>query len=450
MSTTLILVLVVFFAFAVGHLVTRLASGFVRLTGIEFVLVGVLIGPHFAWRLMTVEGLAQFDPLISLLLGLTGFVLGLRFRAALRQVDAAGAGLAATLLTIGATALVLLATSVGLGVHPPEGGFLVSQTLFRIHGYVLEIHFTSAQLWISVALGCAASVASATAIDAVCLRAKASGPVSSLLRVGGTMAEVIAVFVLGLAMSTARATGSESGLNLTIVEWGVASVVAAVVCGLLFGLFIGRERDPDRIYLATLGLVTFASGVGSALGISPLFLNLLAGVTVSATSPHAEPVRRELDRLHHPLFVLLMVLAGAQWSAPPPLVWVLPGVYLVARMTIRRLVTPLTVTMFLERVPQTRRLGDGLLSQGITAVAIGLYAAQRFPEARSTILTTVLVGMLASDLFSDRYLRQVLIDAGEADRDAALEPDDTSASDEGSCDPVASVHAVRITGKPSQ
>ncbi|MBN2194967.1 MAG: hypothetical protein JW751_19275 [Polyangiaceae bacterium] len=452
MNVTLLLVLVVFFAFAVGHLVTRFASRFVRLTGVEFVLVGVLIGPHFAWELMTVQALAQLDPLISLLLGLAGFVLGLRFRLALHRVDAAAASLTSTLLTIVGTSLLLLAAMVWLAPEQPGSAFVIDQPLLRFRGYVLELHFTSAQLWIAVVLGCAASVASTAAIDGVCQHARAAGPVSSLLRVGGIMAEVVAVFVLGLAMSTARATGTATYLDLTIVEWGVASILAAVVSGLLFGLFIGRERDPDRVFLATVGLVTFASGVGAALGISPLFINLLAGVTVAATSPHAEPVRLQLDRLHHPIFVVLMVLAGAQWSPPPASAWALPGVYLLGRIALRHLTTPPSVSIFLETVPRTRRLGAGLLSQGILAVAIGLYAAQRFPEARSIILTTVLVGALASDLFSDRSLRKVLIDAGEAGRETSLEPGVATAAAEveASCDPVRSVRATRIAGRSSE
>jgi len=450
-NLTLVLVLVVFFAFAVGHLVTRFASRFVRLTGAEFVLVGVLIGPHFAWPLMTLDGLARLDPLISLLLGLAGFVLGLRFRTVLKAVDAAGAGLASTLLTILGSGLALLGALVVLAPDAPAKDFVVDYPLVRLGGWVAELHFTSDQLWVAVALACAAGVVSTAAIDAVVRLARAQGPVTRLVETSGTMAQVMAVLVLGLAMSTARATGAETPFHLTVVEWAMASVGAAVVSGLLFGLFIGRESDANRVYLATVGLVTFASGVGAALGISPLFINLLAGVTVSATSPHADQVCRQLDRLHHPIFVLMMVFAGAHWSLPPAEFWVLPVVYLATRIAARRLVTPLTASMFLESVPRARRLGAGMLSQGIMAVAIGLYAVQRFPEQASPILTTVLVGVLASDLFSDRALRNVLIDAGEAGQGALPDGSDSDRPGDGDdrCDPVPSVAATRVSGRPS-
>jgi hypothetical protein len=43
-------------------------------------------------------------------------------------------------------------------------------------------------------------------------------------------------------------------------------------------------------------------GVGSAIGISPSFGNLTAGVTVAITSLHASRPRQEIDRRQHPLW----------------------------------------------------------------------------------------------------------------------------------------------------
>ena len=434
MNLTLLLVLVIVFAFAVGHLARRLGAGAIRLTGVEFVVVGVLIGPSFGWDWMTKETLARLDPLVSLLLGLAGLVLGLRFRRSLRHLDATGAGMTSTLLTIVLVGGCMLACLVALVPPPQSTDFVVEQVIARYGDYVMELHFASTHLWLAVALGCAASVVSTAAVDAVVRDAKSSGPATVLLEATGTMAQVVPVLVLGLSLATARATGSEAPFKMRVAEWALASVGAALVSGLLFGLFMGRERDPNRIYLATVGLVTFASGVGAALGISPLFMNLLAGITVSATSPHAEQVRERLERLHHPLFVLLMVFAGAHWSPPVAGAWLLPGVYVVTRTLARRLVTQPTAVMFMETVPRARRLGAGLLSQGIMAVAIGLYASRRFPEYSATILTTVLGGILLSDLFADRLLREVLIDAGEAGK---LAPSGATGTPAGSDPPLA-------------
>jgi hypothetical protein len=60
------------------------------------------------------------------------------------------------------------------------------------------------------------------------------------------------------------------------------------------------------------------------------------------------------------------------------------------------------------------------------AVAIAVSFAQRFPEQAPIALTTILGGIILSDLWSYGAVRRILADAGETD--AAIEPDSASAS----------------------
>jgi hypothetical protein len=46
-------------------------------------------------------------------------------------------------------------------------------------------------------------------------------------------------------------------------------------------------------------------------------------------------------------------------------------------------------------------------------VAIAVSGSMRFPSLASTILSTVVIGSLVSELFSHRALRRLLDDAGE-------------------------------------
>ena len=54
------------------------------------------------------------------------------------------------------------------------------------------------------------------------------------------------------------------GLVRRWLVWAAVTTGAGILIGLLFNLFIGRERDEMRIYVAALGTVTFASGAGAA------------------------------------------------------------------------------------------------------------------------------------------------------------------------------------------
>jgi hypothetical protein len=178
----------------------------------------------------------------------------------------------------------------------------------------------------------------------------------------------------------------------------------------LFSLFIGREENPSRVFLASVGGVIFATGAGTALGISPLFVNLVAGATVAITSPHAERVHGEMERLGHPLFVLTMLFAGAMWLPMHGLLWLLPLVYAVARILLRAAWLFMFGSALLELPP---RIARGLWAQGIASVAIALDFVQRLPEHTALVLSTVLAGTLLCELFSHRELRSLLLDIGE-------------------------------------
>jgi hypothetical protein len=194
-------------------------------------------------------------------------------------------------------------------------------------------------------------------------------------------------------------------------EWVLLGLFVGVLCGALFSLFIGREQDPRRLFLATVGAVIFASGVGTALGISPLFVNLVMGLTVALSSGHAPRIRYEVDRLSHPLFVLTMLLGGAMWSPPPHAwLWLLPAVFVIARSLARAAFLRLFGPALIEMPP---RMARGMFAQGTASIAVALDFSQRFPDFAPMVLSTVLAGALANEVFSHRSLRSLLLDVGE-------------------------------------
>jgi len=413
-NVTLVLVAIVIFSFVFGHFVTRFASRYVLLSGVEYMLVGVLIGPYVGLDLVGEATLDFLSPLFSLLLGLVGFLVGLRARGAAERVDLAVLGVVSALLVVlGVSGGLLLILAPLIPLPAGAADFVVDHTVFAFRDWHVELHFTSTHLWLALALGAAAAVASPLLVEGIKRRHSAQGRVLTLLESAARVSQIVAVLVLGIVLATARATATSNRFSLTVTEWVLAALGGGILCGLLFGLFIGRESDASRVFLASVGLVTFASGVAVALGISPLFVNLIAGLTVAVASPHAAQLREQLDRLQHPLFVLLMIFAGALWRPVAGWLWILPAAYMVLRFVARRAATSVSARLSLEQPVLVARLGNGLLGQGTLAVAIALDFSLRFPSHAALILTTVLLGTLLSDLFSHRALRTLLADAGE-------------------------------------
>lgn len=416
MNVTLLLVVVVISSFVISRVIARFASRYVVLSGAEYLLVGVLLGPHVGLGLIHDSTLEYVRPLISLLLGLSGFLVGLQGRDAIKGVRLTLIGFGSAVGVVALSVVCVLPLLVNLLPSVENHhAFSVQRELWRSHGWFLEVYFTNEHLWLALCIGAAAAVSSSVVVQGFRRIYTARGPVTDILECAARASQITAIVVLGLVLATTRATEAGGALTLGIVEWELTAILGSVVCGLLFGWFIGTDSDPSRIFLASVGLVTFASGAGAVLGVSPLFVNLLAGLTVAVTSAHAQRLRRELDRLQHVLFVLLMIFAGTMWSPVRGLLWLLPVGYVLIRLLARRLVTAFWVRLLhAERVP---RVGDGFWSQGTLSVAIAVDFSMRYRTWESVVLTTVLLGTLLSELFSQRALRRLLADAGELGHD---------------------------------
>jgi hypothetical protein len=227
---------------------------------------------------------------------------------------------------------------------------------------------------------------------------------------------VIAVLLSGLALAGDRAVTGGGAQSMSLAEWSLLIVAVGGVSGMLFTVFIGGTEAEGgegdlRLYLATLGLVIFAAGIGAALGVSPLFVNLVAGMTVAATSAQGERLRVNLEQLHRPVAILILVFAGVAWQPLPGWLWLVPLGYLLARLLARTVATRWAVATFVHGV-ESRRLGVGLLGQGTLPAAIALSYGLQHPELGALVASAVLVPMLVTDLFASRALRGVLANLG--------------------------------------
>lgn len=411
-NTTLVLVALIVSAFVISRLLHRYAERVALVSGIEYAVVGVLIGPLMPFGLIGEETLESLDLLVTLLLGLLGFMVGLHARDALRRFEHFLAGSVAALLvslSVGVVTLGLIQALEPGYLHDPTPMFAVPMWTDGTRLY--QLWASEDALWLALSLGGAAAIASSTAIESAAERWRAEGPPIVLLRDIASAGQVMAILLFGLALAGDRAVEAAGNYNLSLVEWAGLTGLAGALTGLLFTIFIGGAEDDLRLYLATLGVVIFAAGIGAALGVSPLFVNLVAGLTVAATSAHGDHLRDNLDRLRRPASILLLVFAGIAWRPVSGWLWLIPAAYLLTRVGSRLIASRFAVSTFVHGV-EFRRVGGGLIGQGSLAAAIALSYAQGHPRNGHIVLTAVLVPMLITDLFAVRTLRQVLANAG--------------------------------------
>ncbi len=390
MSLTLSLILVVVFAFLVSRALHRYAPQVLTLWSLEYLLVGFVAGP-MALGLLGDTELEALQPFLSLTLGLVGFALGLPLRRRVGRIRHFIFALLAAVATIAFTAWAMRPVLAWLA---PE-----------VRG--------DAQLWLSLALGAAAACCSSQMIDSARSSFEARGPTTNLLRSFAVASNVTAVCVAGLGLALARAQNGSGRFGLTEPAWLLGSAGLGLALGVLFWLFVGDEGEEhqERTFLATVGVVVFASGLASAIGISPLFLNVLAGIVVSLL-PRTERLHVAVTRLEKPALIIVLIFAGAQLRMQFSLLLIVPVIYAMLRYVALRVSTA-TFARVVPQVVTVPRFGDGVVAQGAIAAAIAVNFAQVNPELTKVVLPVVLLGLVLSDISSIDGLRRLLSDAGE-------------------------------------
>ena len=166
-TQTLILVALIGGAFLISGLLHRYAERSNLVSGIEYALVGVLIGPvmPWNWQLITPELLRSFDLLISLLLGLLGFMVGLHAREAMRRFEHFMAGSVAALgvvVVVGVALLEVVQRLIPFYLDDPTP--MIAIPVWTDGHNLYELWAADDALWLALTLGAAAAVASVSAM----------------------------------------------------------------------------------------------------------------------------------------------------------------------------------------------------------------------------------------------------------------------------------------------
>ncbi|MGM0576732.1 MAG: hypothetical protein ACQEXJ_13465 [Myxococcota bacterium] len=409
MDTTLILLCILAFAFAITHLEERALGERVRtFSNSEYLILGFVFGP-VVLGVLSAERMDELSPLLSVINGFLGFAVGLPLRVRGRDKGPKPRHLGfAILVGVLAAAAVMLAAWGALLLYPGNG---------EIRGPLLLVA--------AATLGSGAVAFSAQIIRRAIVRTRADGPISHLLPHVATSGRVIAIVGFGIAIASQRAFVEEDmvvapGLDvigLSVAVWNAIAIAAGVASGVIFHIFVGDDADRERLFVATIGLVMLTSGIAHALHFSPLGLGLLAGFTVANVSPCAPRVQGAATRLRRPASVTLLILAGALWTPIAPWMWLLPAGF----VGLRVLILWATANVALWRHPslsgQHRGVGLGLLGQGALTAGIAVnYAMIESTALSGPVVTALLVSAVANDLWAGAGVRSLLRNVGETGR----------------------------------
>ena len=389
MSSGLVLVVVVVGAYLAAHVAFEwLTHRFKIVSGAEYLLLGALLGPELA-GLISPGAVDGFSPFMTLALGWIGALVGAQFHVP-------------QLLAIPGSLyrVAFLEACIGLA--------LITGCTLAVLTWWFAVPVAVA-LVPAVALGTIGTVSAPSAIALVGRMTGAGTPAIRQMQVATAVDALVAITTFGALAALAHPGLPPSDVRSpTATEWGALSLAIGLGGGVLFHLFLGRERKIDRLFIAVAGALILTSGAAAYISLSPLLPSMLVGMVLVNTSSSRDEIRELLSMVERPLYFVLLIFAGAAWE--PLSSWLLPVLgFLVARI-IAKVASAWLAERASAAVPAYGPTwGLGLLGHGGLAVALGLsYTVYGDGPLSEVVFTATLVSVVLTDVLSVRLVQIVV------------------------------------------
>ncbi len=410
-------------------LVERVQRRFLVLAGVEYLLLGYLLGPQVP-QLAALNNLGSIFPVIALAAGWVGLLRGTQFDA--EQLRA----------STGATWSIVLLHHVLAGVLTGGAAYALLTS-----GVIGAVDPRTAGVCAAV-LACCAAADSAEPFELLARRYKIEGTLAPLLSRAARFGDVFVIIAFGVVFAVFHGHSEGTG---DAAEWWLITLGLGAGLGALFIPFMGGDDSENGRFLALVGIITFASGAAYFLRLSPLAVNVVLGIFLVNLSKSGPRIRATLQSTEKPMALVLMILAGVLWQ-PSPLVPTLVG--LVAFVFLRLVGKRLGSFIGARGSDLRNDLYRGLLAHGSVTVAMAisfrLVYERIFPDSTAIdIAYSVILGsVIVNDLIAPRMFRALLVDAGDLDRELVESAHPGPAGDDGSDVPSEEGPAWDGTSEP--
>ncbi len=292
----LILLGVVSAAYLVTHLLSDwLSKRFGIVTGVEYMLLGAIVGPVF--HVLDETTVAQFSPALVLGTGSLGLLAGLHVR--LNRP---------TRRLVWRAALIVSATTLAVVALLPLGIITYGFSPAVAKTYVPHL----------LCLGAVALVADPAPLRSLVAYLDASGGGTEIATGTARVCSSLAVMVFGIVFCASKPPASAFGFSAfqdsqSFLFWLLLHAAVGGILGIMFATFLLRDYEDDKLLTVVIGIVIFTSGLAFYIEVSPIFVNFLVGLTL-ATVIKGDQVERMLASVERPLYIVLFFFAGASLS----------------------------------------------------------------------------------------------------------------------------------------
>lgn len=360
-------------------------------TGMEFFLLGILLGPR-GIHLITKDVLVDLEPIVYLSLGWVGLLFGIEMSwTQIRKVSRA----VYRLLLVDVAAFVVVFSSVS----------------FFVIGWAWPALSPSERLLSALLFGITAAVSSPTVIALVAQRLPARGPATNAVKVAGALSALFPLIAFGFLFVD---VAGMDALGHSALWWVFVNVVGLVL-GFLMVLFTWGRTTDNEMLLLIVGTVLLIGGLCYLLQLSSLYTAMIMGFVIGNFSRKRDQVFRELHHIEKTMFVVFLVILGAMVDLGGyAIVGVVTLVYVALRLLLKYAVTGTAAAACPDLRKHGRKMGLAFSGQGVLAMAIALdFALATRHSALSPTLTVVALAVLVNDVAGYAITRRVLRSTGE-------------------------------------
>ena len=335
-------------------------------TSTLFLFTGILIGPH-GINLISQTTLVELKPVTELLMGWVGMVLGLQLRwHHLRRTPwriAVGSQIQAVV-----SLLVILL------------GFVLFQRIYP-DLFAPFSHWRMFAMLAAIGLSTAPEIIQVSGLTLI--RNKHSFRTALFFANFGRITSIVAVGILYTVFRPA--TGL---LHLPALHWIGLTLVLGILMGFATTFFSYHSED-EAGFLATItGIIIFAAGLAYYLQLSPLLLALVIGIVTANSSSQASRLFTLLSHYDQPVFMLLLILAGALLNIPISGLVPLLLVYLTLRILGKVAGNRLANTLLPQHCRSTDRF---MLPQGALTLALAVHQFQTYGDSTAAAVFQLLL-----------------------------------------------------------
>ncbi len=406
MDIILALSLFLLLGFLGGRLANRLK--FPAVTG--YIIVGLIIGPHF-FGLVPKDIVGSLSPLTNFALGLIALTIGGRLSiGGLKKL-----GKSISYISIGMIIVSFLMVSSLVFLFSPFflPGFSGLPSAYSLRTFFLPL---------ALLLGAIAPITAPATTIAIINECKAKGPLTDTLLAVVAVVDTFGVMLFGVIFILAEILVGKGGGNpLLAILGGFFNVLGSVFLGLIagwaLGFFARFIRERNDLLVIILGAVMFTTGLASLLGLSMILANMTTGFILINKAKRSHRIFGTIAAIDIPIYVAFFVLAGAHFDWRLLLTAGLLGlVYLFTRGCGQILGAKWGAVRAQAPEIVRRYLGFGLIPQAGVAIGLVLLIQQEnaFNAFSGIISAVVLAGVVANEIIGPFFAKMVIVRAGEA------------------------------------